>query len=248
VGGAISSEIFGRRRPGARIGRAFASDAQRAAAALAQRNARDHALGIVRQARQLVDFASEIIGARLTQSLQRGLADAEAAQRADTILRKIIQVTGRLEALRPPRPRLAQRPAVPEALHELESGLRRCIERRLSTLSPNWWVDRVPEEIRIRAERRKANRERVWPWLGGGEYPATEYLGFPDYALIIFESRNWEQVFSTVFVDAESLRVKLRELEPIRTDVAHSRELSLAHRRRLETYTEDILTAIRAYM
>ena len=71
-------------------------------------------------------------------------------------------------------------------------------------------------------------------------------FGFPDYAKIIFEPKNWEQAFSLVFVDAETLRVKLRELEPIRTDVAHSRKLSLAHRRG-ETYGEDILTAIRAH-
>jgi hypothetical protein len=107
-------------------------------------------------------------------------------------------------------------------------------------------MDRVPDMIRSQAERRKANREKVWPWLDAGEHPVVEYLGFPDYAKIIFESKNWDQAFASVFVDADALRVKLRELEPLRTDVAHSRRLSPAHRRRLETYTEDILGAIRS--
>jgi Swt1-like HEPN len=247
VGGAITREFFGRSRPGAKIARALASDTQRAQKARAQQTARDHALGVVHQARQLVDSASQIVEPRFAQRLRRGLADAEAAQRADTILRRVLQVTGRLETYRPLPPRLVEAPGYPQSLHQLEAGLRGCIQSRLSALSSTWWTDYVPEEIRSQAERRKTNRERVWPWLEAGEHPVIEYLGFPDYARIIFEHGNWERAFSAAFVDADALRVKLRELEPIRTDVAHSRKLSPAHRRRLETYADDILTAIRTH-
>ena len=191
--------------------------------------------------------ASSTIGPRYAQSLERGLADAEAAHRPDTTVRRVLQVVGRLEAFRPVAPRMVEGPAFPAALQVLEAGLRKCIEGRLSSLTPNWWVDRVPIGIRSQAERRRANRERVWPWLEAGEHPVVEYLGFPDYAKIIFEPKNWEQAFSPVFVDAEVLRVKLRELEPLRTDVAHSRKLSLINERRLETYAEDILTEIRTH-
>jgi len=247
VGGAISLELLGRRRTGSRIARAWVADAQRTQQAQGRQNARNQALAIVQQARSAVSSASLIVGPRYAQSLERGLADAEAAHRPDTTLRRVLQVVGRLEAFRPVTLTMVEAPAFPAVLPALEAGLRKCIEDRLSSLAPNWWVDRVPDEIRCQAERRQANRERVWPWLEAGEHPVVEYLGFPDYAKIIFEPKNWEQAFSLVFVDAETLRVKLRELEPIRTDVAHSRKLSLAHRRRLETYGEDILTAIRAH-
>jgi len=247
LGGAITGGIFGRRRPGAKIARALVSDNQQAQRALRRQNSRDQALGVLQQARQLVEAASPLLETRFAQSLRRGLADAEAAQRADTILRRVLQVTGRLEAYQPPPPKSVEGLAYPQALHQLEAGLRSCIERRLSELTPNWWMDRVPEETRLQAERRKANRERVWPWLEGGDHPLIEYLGFPDYAKIIFEPKNWEQTFSLVFVDTDALRVKLRELEPLRTDVAHSRKLAVAHQRRLETYAEDILTAIRSH-
>jgi hypothetical protein len=246
AGGVISHELFGRRRTGSRIARAWVTDTQRKQQAVSRQNARNEALLVVKQARSLVSSVSQKIGSRYAQSLSRGLADAEAAHRPDTILRKVLQTVGRLEAFRPPRQMSIEAPTFPTALRDLEDGLRKCIEDCLSLLAHNWWVERVPDEIRSQAERRKVNRERVWPWLEAGEHPVVEYLGFPDYAKIIFEPVNWEQAFSPIFVDAEALRVKLRELEPIRTDVAHSRKLSLIHQRRLETYAEDILTAIRS--
>ena len=245
LGGAITGEIFGLKRPGAKIARALVSDNQRTRKALAQRSSRDQALAVLQQARQLVDTVTPLAEPRFSQSLRHTLAGAEAAQRADTVLRRVIQVTGRLEAYSPLPPRLVERAEYSQALHQLEAGLRGCIEKRLSALTPTWWTDRVQDEIRSQAERRKASRERVWPWLESGDHPVLEYLGFPDYAKIIFEPKNWEQAFSVIFVDADALRVKLRELEPIRTDVAHSRKLSLAHQRRLETYAEDVLMAIR---
>jgi hypothetical protein len=244
VGGAVSSEIFGRRGPGARIGRAIVTSNEHAQKAQAQRNERYQALSVVVRARQIVESASPIIGPRITQSLLRGLADAESAHRPDTTLRRVLQVAGRLEAHRPPLPRLVPGPVFPEALRELESGLRECIEKRLSALTLAWWADRVSGEIRSRAEKRKVNRERVWPWLDGGDHPVVEYLEFTDYAKILLEQSNWEQAFSAVFVNSDALRVKLRELEPIRNDIAHSRKLSNVHRHRIETYAADILAAI----
>jgi hypothetical protein len=246
VGGAISRELFGRKRSGSRIARAWAANAQRTQRALRKQDTRNQALAIVHQTRSIVQTAYPTVGSRYAQSLERGLADAEAAHRADTTLRKVLQVVGRLEAFRPTTPRLLESPPFPRALRDLEAGLRSCIEERLSRLTPNWWIDRIPETIRLQAERRRVAREKVWPWLEGGDYPVTEYLGFPDYAKIILDPANWEQAFSSVFVDEQAVRVKLRELEPIRTDIAHSRKLSMAHNRRLETYAEDLLSATRA--
>lgn len=129
-------------------------------------------------------------------------------------------------------------------LRILERELRRCIEERLSRLSANWWTELVPEEVRLHAERRMASRDRVWPWLDGGEHRPIEYLDFPDYARVILETQNWQRAFSGVFVDREALRVKLHELEPIRNDIAHSRQISTANDDRLRLYARELVDRI----
>jgi len=246
VTGGIASEIFGRRRTGSRIGRAIARSGRQTQIAQSAAQTRAQAVALVHQARQVVNSASPMVGPRVSQSLLRGLADAESSRRPDTILRKVLQATGRLEAFRASVPAELPRTAAPEALIALERALRQCIEKRLSAVSESWWAKRVPEEQRNRAERRRARRENVWPWLDAGEHSIVEYLDFPDYAKIILEPANWKEAFSAVFADEDALRVKLRELEPIRVDIAHARVLTDAHRRRLETYAEDLLAAIRA--
>jgi hypothetical protein len=52
------------------------------------------------------------------------------------------------------------------------------------------------------------------------------YVDFTDYSKIIERRDNWQEAFRDVFRDKEAVLVKLRELEQIRNDIAHSRELS----------------------
>ncbi len=246
IGGTLTREFFGVKRPGIRYGKALAAANQRAARLRAEQEARAHALAIVEQARRAIETASTVLDPRTTRSLLSNLANVATASRPETILRGVAGCVNRLEAYRPPPRRESLEPDFPEALRRLEAGLRGCIASRLSKLAPDWWTSCVPADLRGQAERRKANRERVWPWLRGGDHPAPEYLGFPDYAKIILEPANWDRAFKEVFVDRDALRVKLHELEPVRTDIAHSRSLSAAHRARLEAYSADLLTAIAA--
>lgn len=246
LGGALSHEFLGAKRPGSKVARALVAANQKALKVKAEVDSRNQALFILQQLRQAVDSVEPVLEPRFRQSLQRGLAEASSAQRPETILRKVLQVTGRLETYRPPAPKIVREPPFPEVLRQLESGLRKIIADRLSALTPTWWTDRVPADIRTNAEKRKANRDRVWPWLDAGDHPVEEYLGFPDYSRIILDPYNWEHAFSRVFVDVDVIRVKLRELEPIRTDVAHSRKLTTANRRRLEAYAEDLLAVFSA--
>jgi hypothetical protein len=244
-GGAVSREFFGRSRPGSKIGRAIAESNQRNQRLQQQQNARSQAIGLVHQARQLVSEAAPSFGIRTCSSMLGALASADSAKTPATILRRTALALRRLEEYRPPLPPKQQVPPFPRVLHDLEVALRGCIATRLSALTPDWWIERVPAELRARAEHRRAQRERVWPWLDGGDHDAVEYLEFPDYSKIILDPKNWEQAFAPVFVDPDTLRVKLKELEPIRNDVAHSRPLSKTHRNRLDTYADDIQTAIR---
>ena len=246
IGGTLTREFLGVKRPGVRYGKALAAANQRAARFRAEQEARAQALAIVEQARRAIETARPVLDPRTARSLLSNLANTATASRPETILRGVARCVNRLEAYRLSPRRESLEPDFPEALRRLEAGLRGCIASRLSKLAPDWWMSCVPADVRGQAERRKANRERVWPWLGGGDHTATDYLGFPDYAKIILEPTNWERAFKEVFVDRDALRVKLQELEPLRTDIAHSRGLGAAHRARLEAYSTDLLAAIAA--
>lgn len=241
IGGALTSEFLGRRRIGSSVGRAIAANAQKAQRQREVEAARAAAHDLVTEARQLVHSVSQAVGPRQTQSFLRLLAQADSAHRPDTSIRRVLEAVGRIEGWQPP-PHLVRPSEQPsDALRALERELRRCIEGRLSRLTENWWIERVPEEVRSRAERRKSSRERVWPWLEGGEHSPIEYLDFPDYARVILDPQNWQQAFSPVFVDVDALRVKLRELEPTRNDVAHSRQITDANADRLRLYARELI-------
>ena len=241
IGGALTSEFLGRRRIGASVGRAIAANAQTAQRQREAEAARATARDLVTEARELVHSVSQVVGPRQTQSLLRLLAQADSAHRPDTSVRRVLEAVGRIEGWQPPPHPLRPTEQSSDALRNLERELRRCIEGRLSRLTANWWTERVPEEVRSRAERRMSLREHVWPWLEGGENSPIEYLDFPDYARVLLDPQNWQQAFSTVFVDMDALRVKLRELEPIRNDVAHSRQITAANSDRLRLYARELI-------
>ena len=62
------------------------------------------------------------------------------------------------------------------------------------------------------------------------------YVDFSDYAKIIGDSRNLGSVFRPFFLDLEVVRSKLRELEPIRHGIAHSRTVSAEGKIKLRLY------------
>lgn len=246
IGAAVTDEFFGRRRIGSSIGRAIAANSQASQQRQATHSARAEAGAVVQQARQIVDSIAAVIGHRESRILRTMLTRADAAQRADTALRRVLLTIGRIEAWQPSAPAsLSAAPSI-DALRTLEQGLRRCIEDRLSRLSQNWWNERVPVEVRRHAERRKALRDQLWPWLDGGDHPLVEYLDFPDYAKIILEPQNWVEGFASIFVDPDSLRVKLRELEPIRNDLAHAREIVSANAERLRLYSRELVNQMQS--
>jgi hypothetical protein len=240
IGAAVTGELFGRRRIGAAIGRSMVAGSQAAQRRQSIQRSRAEAVALVQQGRQVVNSLTAVVGARETRVLLNLLFRAEAAHRPETVLRKVLEVTGRLDSWQPVAVTPIDGEPAADSLRELEKALRGCIEDRLSRLSTNWWIERIPADIRSHVERRKALRERVWPWLGGGDHELVEYLDFPDYTKIILDTRNWSDVFESVFVDQQALAVKLRELQPIRADVEHSRLFTRANRTRLRLYSDEI--------
>ncbi len=122
----------------------------------------------------------------------------------------------------------------------LETALRTCVREKLSQVSPTWWYDRVPPPIRRRAEQRQERDEAVYPRISAPEDPLS-YVGFADYDDIILDEGNWNRAFQGVFGDLHWLSVKLKELEPIRNALMHSRRVTRYALDKLRVTAMDIL-------
>lgn len=129
-------------------------------------------------------------------------------------------------------------------LQKLEISLRKCIQKKLSDYSTNWWKERIPRDVRANAARRKMKNEAQWPWYKKSELSLIHYVDFTDYQKIITKRDNWRAKFKTIFKDKVILTAKLRELEPIRNAIAHNRMLGEVEQSRLELHALDIITLI----
>ncbi len=132
-------------------------------------------------------------------------------------------------------------------LNHLEKKLRLLIEKELSNITPNWWKERIPDDVRMNAEDRKARNENPWPWHDRTSDPLVSYLDFNDYVKVMIKKDNWREAFEKIFIEKELTSAKLRELDPIRKMIAHARDLSDRDFARLEVDAGDLLEAINKY-
>jgi ATP-dependent Lon protease len=123
-------------------------------------------------------------------------------------------------------------------LDELENALRNCIKSNLQGLSENWWIERIPPDIRQRAEDRRSKDDM--------KRDPVQYIDFSDYVKIITKRDNWKNSFNRIFKDGDIITAKLRELEPIRNAVRHSRKLTSEQKEKLKVLTKDIVRQISA--
>ena len=139
---------------------------------------------------------------------------------------------------------MVQDPVYYSKLKELEGLLRGCVVGELSKLDNDWWDTRVPNEVKSNCESRKAGRESPYPWLSPDESKLIEFADFSDYVRIICNRNNFKDAFERIFRDSAAISLKLRELEPIRNDIAHSRDLKKEDADMLTVYTDHIRLAI----
>lgn len=124
-------------------------------------------------------------------------------------------------------------------LNELETVLRKCIKTNLERVSTNWWRERVPPDVRERAEERREN--------DGLKRDIVEYIDFADYVKIIMKGDNWRECFQKIFKSV-NIDTKLKELEPIRNSIAHNRNITEEQRKKLEMYAREIINAVSAWI
>jgi len=133
-----------------------------------------------------------------------------------------------------------------ELLKKFEQKLRHIIEIELSKISSDWWKQRIPEDVRENALQRKKKNESPWAWIMG-QNPLIDYIDFADYSKIISRRDNWKQAFSNIFGNKDELVSKLKELEPIRNAIMHSRNLNKKQIGRLGLYASDFVDRINRY-
>jgi HEPN superfamily Swt1-like protein len=251
LGGLVSKKLFGLKRPGQRFVRQLSNQSRANQRKQLQESSRSRAMNILSQVEVELHGLRGEVQESSRRRLLSSLDPARSSTRAAVIARRTIQVITRIEALQTPTssvsiPRSSKTALQSETedhsvLRSLEQALRAFISGQLSTQSPTWWTDRIPDQVRLQAEGRLARREKTWPWTPGIESAPIHYVDFADYARIIADARNWDPVFRPFFLDLELVRSKLRELEPIRNDIAHSRPVSSEGRIKLRLYAGELL-------
>jgi len=144
------------------------------------------------------------------------------------------------------------RPQIPPNTHdqnskilfELENSLRKHIVAKLKeAYCRDWWEKGVPDDVKHNAKKRKETR--LLPlYYPKREYHEIYYADFSDYTKIILRKDNWNAIFKPYFKNRELTAATLAELNPIRNDIAHSREIDEVTHLVLFTNATKILRAL----
>lgn len=183
--------------------------------------------------REIVDELSDVTLSKiLTEEELFGMFGLERPKQAGVIRSAVVSS---------PRDASSHR----EQISTVERTLRKFIQKRLSRLSADWWITRVPTESRLRAEDRKRRNESSWPWLSPNPTAHVDYLDFSDYRKIVDRDDNWDEAFKEVLLHREIVVGKLAELEPIRNNLAHHRDLSTDEQQVLALNVDHLMKLVR---
>lgn len=228
IGGAVSNYLVGRRRPGQRLGRLAVDTGRRARRATETHRVKDSVISVVAELEGAVRGGlEEPIDWRFQRHLLAELARARSAARPITVLTRLEGILGEIDGYSPPQDDFT-------TIRRLERWFRATIRTQFSTIGPDWWVARVPAQVRNKAHaaRRARGSEHADPLL---------FLTFGDYGRIILADANWESVFHPALGDRDSFETLLGRLVVLRNDVAHSRPLSPSDRMELQGYLAELL-------
>lgn len=228
IGGAVSNYFVGRRRPGQRIGRLAIDASRRARKAKVTQRAKDSVVWFVAELEAAVRGGlEEPIDWKFQRHLLAELARAKSAVRPVTVLTRLEGILGEIDGYSPPQDDFTTVP-------RLERWFRETIRTRLSVVDPNWWVAKIPAQVRNRAHaaRKARGSDRTDPLL---------FLTFGDYGKIILADANWEDVFHPILGDRDKFEILVARLVVLRNDVAHSRPLSSRDRVELQGYLGELL-------
>lgn len=112
-----------------------------------------------------------------------------------------------------------------ELLYKLEVGLREFLIDTFGREDQKWWKQRLPPDVLDKLKEGR-EKERKIKWINLLPHHPIYYIDFPDLKKIIEVKDNWRDAFQSFFADKDVFCGGLRELEPIRNKIAHSRRIS----------------------
>ena len=130
-------------------------------------------------------------------------------------------------------------------LKNLENRIRQFIEKELSEINRNWWKQLIPSDVKQNAEEKKDKDENRKNWKFEKQ-ALINYINFTDFAKVLTQKNNWKEIFQYVFRD-KKIDAQLKEIEPIRNAISHSRDLDPLEGRQLKFYSEETLRSISYY-
>ncbi|MCK4308164.1 HD domain-containing protein, partial [candidate division WOR-3 bacterium] len=126
----------------------------------------------------------------------------------------------------------------------LEDFMREFISKKLEEhYKGEWWKERVPSGVQKKCADRK--KERIKEGIATERYPLIGFADIPDYLEIFLFKSNWKDVFGKYYGESKEakyvIKNKFSKLYPIRTDEAHSREISDEDVKNFEVNALDLL-------
>jgi hypothetical protein len=112
-----------------------------------------------------------------------------------------------------------------ELLYKLEVGLREFLIDTFGREDQKWWKQRLPSDVLDKLKEGR-EKERKTKWVELIPHHPIYYIDFPDLKKTIEVKDNWRDAFQKFFGDKDVFCGGLRELEPIRNKIAHSRRIS----------------------
>jgi len=128
---------------------------------------------------------------------------------------------------------------------DIEMTLIELMRKELRSISPNWWIQRIPPDVQKDCHDRKLRDERP-PWRLPADASDSDFLNFSDLEKIFLRGDNWKEAFKRIFRDETFLSQKLRELQFLRNAIMHpTRPLDQKDVGRLKLDADDLLNAIK---
>lgn len=108
-----------------------------------------------------------------------------------------------------------------EVFYSLETTIRQMVSEQLEAAQADWWKERIPEQIRKDAEKRRKQE------LDTGITPRSDepidYTNFGELSVVIVA--NWD-VFGALFNSAKAVEKVMSNLNTLRGPIAHCSPLA----------------------
>lgn len=125
----------------------------------------------------------------------------------------------------------------------LEQKFRVLIVNVLS-VEENWWNTRIPGDIYKSVHKKIDSYEELKKYASIPKRDMIEHIDFAHIREIIRQGNNWNEFFKNIFNDKEIFESKLKELERIRNDVMHSKEITINDKEKTRIYFNDLVYCI----